>query len=370
MTNVGKRQKFTLLQGFRGIASLLVLAVHGTQLIFNQVGVEFLGGIFQFGYAGVDFFFVLSGFIIYHIHCQDIGQSERTGKFLLKRFLRVYPLYWLVMITRTVAGHLAETSLLMFASALVLFPYPTPPLLNVSWTLTYEIFFYLLFSLLIWQPAKFVRGGIALWIGTIVVYWLLHPFGWYRHWIDHPAIGFLLSPYHLEFVLGCLAAYLVQHYTFKRGHLLMALGIGLYGIAAIIDVWLHKAPGPINPIWFDTGDLSRPNFTGRYSLLFFGVPSFIIVLGAIAWEMTAKIKVPNWFTYLGDASYSIYLIHGLIIFNGGRLLGHFNADAILVNFGGQISLLAIALGGGCLCHEWLEKPLARFCQQRLRLQKA
>ena len=53
--------------------------------------------LFDFGHAGVEFFFVLSGFIILHIHWKDLGHPSRFSSFAGKRFLRIYPMYWLVL---------------------------------------------------------------------------------------------------------------------------------------------------------------------------------------------------------------------------------------------------------------------------------
>jgi len=85
-------QMIHLLQVYRGCAAMLVVLFHASARIKKLYGVErhaFLD-FFDFGDAGVQFFFVLSGFIIYHIHRNDIG---RVGDYLIKRVIRIYPIY-------------------------------------------------------------------------------------------------------------------------------------------------------------------------------------------------------------------------------------------------------------------------------------
>ncbi len=67
-------------------------------------------GLFAFGHAGVDFFFVLSGFIILHVHAGDIGRPVRLGHYLQRRFTRVYPFYWVVFLLALLAMGLRHAS--------------------------------------------------------------------------------------------------------------------------------------------------------------------------------------------------------------------------------------------------------------------
>jgi exopolysaccharide production protein ExoZ len=358
------RKKLNLLQGFRGIASLLVLLVHGTALLKQQTHQAVLGNWFSFGYTGVDFFFVLSGFIIYYIHHRDIGQPDRWRNFVSKRFWRVYPLYWLVLIPRLLRPD-TDTSGWIIPSSLVLFPYPAPPIVNVSWTLTYEIFFYFAFSLLIGQSHRWFRGILATWLAIDAGYWLLHICGWGRSLIEHPVLYFVLSPFHLEFIMGCVAAYGVLNHRWKRSQLMMWTGVILFLGSGLVENWLNSFDlGQVIP-WFKLTDANYVTITGRYSLLFFGLPAMLIILGAAAWESVEEIPLPPWFVYLGDASFSIYLLHGTVINNIILLCVKFNQQAWLSHFFVQVSLLGVALAGGCLFHQWVEKPLLRIIQKRL-----
>ena len=80
------------LQVLRALAALAVMGFHATELLADHGGFSLLGGFFAAGSAGVDLFFVLSGFIIYHTARRGIGPRV----FAIKRFIRLVPIYWLV----------------------------------------------------------------------------------------------------------------------------------------------------------------------------------------------------------------------------------------------------------------------------------
>ena len=88
------RPRLDSLQVFRGVAALLVVLHHAGTFSVGHFGAPFLGNALDWGASGVDFFFVLSGFIIYFIHRPDLGRPERLRGFALKRLVRVYPIYW------------------------------------------------------------------------------------------------------------------------------------------------------------------------------------------------------------------------------------------------------------------------------------
>ena len=93
-----KRERLDGVQAARGAAALLVVLYHcGRMLSLPQyVGRIPLGNVFEFGHAGVDFFFVLSGFIIMHVHRGDLGRPGRFGRYAWRRATRIVPMYWVV----------------------------------------------------------------------------------------------------------------------------------------------------------------------------------------------------------------------------------------------------------------------------------
>ncbi len=105
----------------------------------------------------MDFFFVLSGFIITWIHWSDIGRKERIRSFAAKRFVRIFPPYWFILaplvilyLVFTGAGQPSQRDPVNIILSILLLPNPVQPVLGVAWTLTHEIFFYALFAAIIW----------------------------------------------------------------------------------------------------------------------------------------------------------------------------------------------------------------------------
>lgn len=105
-------KRLNLIQVFRGLAAVLVVFAH-TDLIYNQnLNQDFLFKITTFGGSGVDFFFVLSGFIMFYIHQKDIGHQNKLGIFLFKRFTRVYPLYWIILTSKILSSFIFRIALI------------------------------------------------------------------------------------------------------------------------------------------------------------------------------------------------------------------------------------------------------------------
>jgi exopolysaccharide production protein ExoZ len=159
--------KFGLLELGRGVAAALVVFHHAGDVLVEPrfFGVEGFGGHLRNFNVGVDFFFVLSGFIIAWVHWRDIGDPDRLGRYVVRRFARIYPPYWCILFplivlyqifpgTGAPSQHDIATALL----SIPLLPDINPPVLGVAWTLVHEVFFYALYGVVI------AFGRRAIWI--------------------------------------------------------------------------------------------------------------------------------------------------------------------------------------------------------------
>src|SRR5918994_6603978 len=201
--------KFVLLQLLRALAALSVAmlhAQHDAAALAERTGRAF-APLTAFPWeAGVDVFFVISGFIMVHASAWLFGTAEGRRVFLARRIARIVPIYWAVT-TLYLAIALAAPALLnvefigwkrVLASYLFI-PLARPdgvvqPLYSLGWTLNYEMFFYALFALAIVLP---YRRAIAALAGTLLalvalgsVVRLPEPF------------AFWTSPILLEFAFG------------------------------------------------------------------------------------------------------------------------------------------------------------------------
>ena len=152
------------LQAYRGLAALWVLLYHVNAVSIVRLGQPWGDGLFKEGLLGVDFFFVLSGFIIDHVHARDLTRAERGARYLLKRFYRIYPLLFLVMSAKLLYAFVsagagipeqkldAEVILSSFLLLPVAEAHGGKPLIDVAWTLSHEFLFYGLFGLgIVWH---------------------------------------------------------------------------------------------------------------------------------------------------------------------------------------------------------------------------
>jgi exopolysaccharide production protein ExoZ len=337
-------KKLDSLQCFRGLAALSVALFHATATT-NPLA---LGGVGHFGFLGVDFFFVLSGFIILNSHFDDHKTIAALKNYYIKRIIRIYPPFWPISIGMiliyfyipNLSNNPSGThNNFSFLSSILLLPDTTGPALNVAWTLIYEILFYLIFTI------YFISGRIFFifivsWV--IVIFANIYLTGLPQNSYDTPSnwSTHLISPINLEFILGMITAYLTKKIPRQFGMPIFLLGL----LSFILFLFWPFAL------------VFRPLFALTFA---------IIVLGSVLLEWQGKLKSPQWLIKLGDASYSIYLVHNPLISVSNRLTAH--------SFGSTNYTLAILAGilfsifVGYLYHLIVEKPLTKFFHKKLTI---
>lgn len=277
--------RFEPLQVGRGIAALAVVvhhaAISATGVVGGAPAWAWWCGL---GAHGVDFFFVLSGFIIYWVTVDRVDDPHWLRRYVASRAVRIYVPYIPVGVglglLYAILSH-SERSW-SWLSTLTLLPGPTA--LLPAWTLQHEIAFYALMALLF--ALRRVGQGIAAW-GILLV--LLNIGG-------GPGSPPLLSRIDIEFIIGVGAACAV-----KNGYLPFALG------------FLRRA-------------------------------------------------MPRPAVYLGDASYSIYLIHAPLMSLTSRLVLHAGGDWYAAAGLG----VAASVAAGLAFHRWYEAPALAMAKQLLR----
>jgi exopolysaccharide production protein ExoZ len=200
----GSQGKLSGVQGARGVAALMVVLYHATRGLSlpQYLGHIPFGNSFGFGHAGVDFFFVLSGFIIMHAHTADIGRPERLYRYMWRRVTRIYPIYWVVTLIQAIRAFFSADSAIRLAPShivhsLLLLPETTEPLVGVGWTLRSEMVFYLVFALAILDR--------RLCKSLVVIALILVAIGLIASRAD-PWAGLLVSGFNIQFLMGIAAA--------------------------------------------------------------------------------------------------------------------------------------------------------------------
>jgi exopolysaccharide production protein ExoZ len=362
-----KRVQLNLLQAFRGVAALLVLLFHVDQLSNQTLNQPFLFDFFQFGSAGVDYFLVLSGFVAIYAHWNDLGihSFNKFKTFLIKRCIRIYPVYWIVSLIVLaffilIPGFAKPGDLdpIFLIKSFLLFPQVDSPLLNVGWTLILIIFFYLVFSLVYLLPIRLYFGLV----GLVLIASLSQYIGGFSVSSDYPVLKLVTNALNIEFALGCLAAWLVITRNLPHRKTLFIVGCSLlllFGILHAYDVIMttREAIEPV-PIFGTTILLNR--------VIFFGIPCFLLVMGAASIDLNKGTEIPAWVNYLGNASYSIYLIHSPIVSAISKIAVKLGwNDSAWQALGVGLMTTVIALGVSCLFYSFVEKPVVDFLRKRL-----
>lgn len=331
------RHQLQGIEAARGIAAALVVVYHAARhLDANGLGLPWVFGIERFGHAGVDFFFVLSGFIILFAHWGDVGEPSALPRYAERRVTRIYPLYWPVFAVTLAIAALGTRSVEATGSDLLanllLLPTADQPILGVAWTLQHEMLFYAAFAVLLLSRPL----GVALLTG-----WLAWVLAVAIGWLERPESGLGrvgLSSYNLQFALGMLAA------RVARGARVPSPGISAgAGALAFLGVGIAESEGALDGY----GDAAR---------VAYGAAAWLFVSGIVARERESGLRVPGLLSLLGKSSYSIYLVHLLFIGVAYKLLDAAGATRLP----GHVQLLllvSIGIAGGVLVSRWVETPL-------------
>ena len=319
------------LQYLRGIAALMVVAFHAAAIGARSGGYE-PASMFTAGLAGVDLFFVISGFVMV---ASTAGRRTTPLAFLWKRVIRIVPLYWLLtLLVANVA--LLRPDLLsstdydggLLLASLFFVPVQNPavgetlPMLIPGWTLNYEMAFYLVFALaLLLPPRRQVPAVIAV---LVLAVSLRHLIPW------SPAGAFYTMPLVLEFGAGMLIA--------------TAVGLGIpvrarLALACFVLGWIAL-------LALAGGDLWRS--------LSSGLPATLIVAGAVFLERGRRLPDLKPLRWIGDASYSIYLTHVLTL---PVLAVLWEAAGLVPSGAFIIACLLASVLGGLVTYHLVERPL-------------
>ncbi|CAA6808000.1 MAG: Unknown protein [uncultured Thiotrichaceae bacterium] len=340
------------LQAGRAIAALLVVLYHigmdmSLEKYFNMPAFDVP---FSFGGAGVEFFFVLSGFIIFYAHRNDFDQPDRVKGYFFKRFARIYPTFWIIFLGVSILALISAstrsvipTDPIILLKTFLLIPQDPAivggtgaPVIGVAWTLQYEMLFYVTFALAIWNR---VFGLLA--IATFVVIYFIQQFSGN---LPFP-LSFLAKDYVWLFLMGMVVAKLClnKNLKVKQPEYFTIIG-GLIFLLVALDIVFEK------------------NILKDYKILLFGLSSSIIVFGLVKAEQAGKVFLGNKFVQLmGNASYALYLTHySLISFMlKVAMLLKLNelglAGALITYVGMLVVCIVVAIG----FHVWIEKPIAR-----------
>ena len=341
------------IEACRGVAALLVVLRHATVMLSSPGvhGTLPFGGLFLFGRAGVEFFFVLSGFIIMYVHRTDVGLAAAFGGFWRKRVLRIYPPYWLAtamlgaILLFSPTHDRAEQDLMHVVSSLLLLPEMHWPVLDVGWSLRHEMLFYLLFSIAILNR----RAGMALFAGwaAFIGFNLAFQAVTGQVYFGGELGDLVFRGFNIEFFFGMATALIVRRWKVAP-LVILSLGVAVFALNG-----LYESFGPEASEW-------PPR------VLLYAVASAMVLYGTAVVDRQGGWSIPRPLLVLGHASYSIYLVHVtilLVVVQVIRRLGTYVPIPAEIAF---VAAVATAVAGGVCFSVLLEQPILRLSRRTVR----
>ena len=322
------------IQVLRAFAAILVI-MHHTLPHYHAMGgsLTWINTVSTWGFIGVDIFFVISGFIMAYTTFNKERTFLNAKTFFKRRLFRIFLGYWPFFIAMffiiLVSNPNKLSTLDIFGSLLLINDDMFQLVLPVSWSLSYELYFYFLFLF----TFLFTIKHLYLLVPTFVL--LLLAFILYSPMQDY---NFFYSPFLLEFFAGVLL-YMYKDYLMKLWLLPIAILLMLLAYSYGIE---HETKN------------------GIYRIVTFGSGAFLIVLIALIMEVKNIYKANYYFTILGDASYTLYLSHLIILelfwMTGVRNLFTTHTGTILPLFG-FLSILLLCILFSLFYYRKIEKPL-------------
>jgi exopolysaccharide production protein ExoZ len=345
--------KIEIVQLLRGIAALLVCFFH-MKGILNFGSYQLGTFLFGSGSIGVPLFFMISGFIMVVTTQNSSPTFAYVKNYYLKRAVRILPLYYILTLVLIIGlggfryyfiDHSNE-----LLSALFFFPtyqnhigpsYGMPPL-EVGWSLCYEAFFYILLGVSIF----FGRYRWTVLIGLMVVLVYLIPFitngevmpllsGCYGYTFSY--FSLMTNPVILFFIVGVLIGlFYISKHTIQNFLLAQCLA----GIAIAVFILTYFGVITLTTTYY----------------------SNILVCGFLLFALLLRNKVksfilPKPLVFLGDMSYSLYLVHPLVIIFLPRIFRFFNAGALLTSPWYFLVATPVVVGLSITSYHLIEKQL-------------
>ncbi len=339
---------FKSLHILRGLGMVVIMLCHLSAMEDKYTVYRFMQPVWNLGNFVLDLFFMLSGFVILFTSWDSLHKGFAGWRvYMLRRFIRVYPVYWIVcsvslllywLIPGTARPHMFEWEHIVRSYTLI--SQEAWPITLVAWTLVLEVFFYLVFSVGYFVPRK------LLWVGAVV--WAAFVFAMNTWWPDegNAYASVFHTMFALEFMAGAFMAWLVFTYP------------------ALIVRWRKEMAG-LCVFWLVAVYFALPLLGEYWRVIWFGGIVFFLFLACIGYEMhRPALFARRRLVLLGDASYSLYLTH-LMVMNGLVLVVQtlWDSQFVAVHVVLGAGILAGCMVYGMVHYMWLERPLLRAARR-------
>lgn len=353
------------IQFLRAWAALAVVFFHVQGHVSALEGVTglFYDFLFQFGYAGVDVFFVISGYVIW-ISSQN-KQINNTNKppahFIFNRAARIYLGYWpyflLALLMYLILAPQILEGIDLLGSAL-LTKYHIPQLLiKVTWTLIFEMYFYVYFACLLIFPRRYLPKLLlfsALFIVVVQLYSIIQNDIYDPENLNYMGyfLAFFTSPLCLQFLAGCGIGIFFEQHRLKYLKTASIFAVTVFAFT----LWYQQT-------YLLPSHLLSQGYFMPERAVFFGMFAVLLVCIAVECEKRGRQWWPKFSKLLGGASYSLYLAHLPLLF----LASYFGLFA-LSSQNDWLWLMSWLVVTGIIIYSiihylWIEKPLMNLAKK-------
>ena len=362
------KEQLKFVQILRAFAVILVVLFHLDAFTITHFGHLLFN--FKSGFTGIDFFFTLTGFIITYVHFKETQHHSSVKKFLLKRFVRIYPFYWLILLIviglespefhskptlRSAIDPTTFDGMINILKNILLYPLPDSQMLvGIAWGLSHAIIFYLLFALSIrlgWRGARII---FIVWLLAII----LHSFKIFPPWLLTEAIA---GSVNIQILIGCVAGYLFVKKRPEENNLFISLSVAALVIATAVFIYWKG---------YDRTNLVITTLLGLSSS---GILYYTASLDRKMQDQKSSGKYASPLLVLtGNAAYSIFLTHIIFIpylfiaFNkmmNVRVVPDFVKNILI------IIIFFVTIIAGILTYLLIEQPLLNFLRKQFRLKR-
>jgi len=366
------------LDGIRGWACASVLLAHVLIGIFTPAAGALCQGIqlhtIDLLLAGVDLFFVLSGFLIGGILIDAKGESHFFKRFWIRRIARILPVLWLLLTSYAMAlfvrahANLPQMDLWLLAEPkppfwtyatftqslpIALGGYGGPRWVGITWSLAIEEQFYLFFPFAVYFFSRrslliTVLAGICF--APVLRDWWSHLFGsWYAPYVLMPSRvdGLMYGVLVAMIIRNSKALVVATKWRYALDALALVIIFSLCTQGALLDIWHSTQCGPYPPL----------------KQSFIAILAAIVILRLFTYQQNAfnRLWLAKPLAWLGAISYGLYMYHQSI---NGMVHGFiFNQEpkvASLAEFGASIFVMASATAMATVSYLFIEKPIRKY----------
>lgn len=366
---VGSRGRIELLQLLRGVAALMVVMFHARIYEAQSPSNAFATWLTGSGAAGVDLFFCISGFVM--VYTTQTAKARHPADFVIKRLCRVVPSYTVATILFVLAMQMVGLVFgfhdpnYRFAPEQIVKSLLFIPLmltakenvmwgsaaLHVGWTLNYEMYFYAVFAgSLLFRRFRW----IAFWVWMILTLFVLptifkhgmaldayHFYDWHQ-----PYLNLMTSPLIWEFAAGVVIGHLyLRNWRFPNAE----------------TAWLATILAVTYVGWILLNRVNPGFGPARWGYCFIGLLAVLMFA-----DNTLRFRVPRSLVWLGNISFSLYLVHPLIIEGLGISMLQFDAlRPYMVGVPFVAFMSALSICAAYPLHVFVERGLSDALRRRI-----